>query len=147
MAQPAIAANPDDLVLAAGDQFAIFDKGGNNYFQSSLLDWFTNVLPSSSWSVSEPQLLYDVAYKHYVLAASALSSSDNLSRLLLSVPSRFPLIDSSGGLGTWNSFSIDATLNQTLPTENYADAIRIGINDNTVFVTGNMFSFADNSFQ
>jgi hypothetical protein len=146
MAQPAIAASPDDLVLAADDQFAIFDKGGNNHFQSSLLDWFAAVLPSSSWSVSEPQLLYDVASKRYVLAASAFSSRDRLSRLLLSVPSRFPVIDSPG-MGIWNSFSLDAKLNHTTPTENWVDAIRIGMNDNTVLVTGNMFSFSDNSFQ
>src|SRR6202043_2777927 len=62
------------------------------------------------------------------------------------VPSRFPVIDSPG-FGIWNSFSIDAKMNRATPTENFVDAIRIGMNDNTVFVTGNMFSFLDSSFQ
>ncbi len=140
---PIMAAAPSDLVVAVNRSWRIYNKTGGQLFNTTLLSWFSNVLPSntSGISVFDPWVIYDRGAGRYVLLALARRNSDQFSRFLISVS------DNNTATGNWCNWSLDATLNGSTSTNNWADYAKIGNNNNAIILSANMFRFSDNAFQ
>jgi hypothetical protein len=133
---PHIAVGPSDLIVAVNRTWRIYNKSGTQLFNSTLLSWFSNVLPSPNTGISvfDPWVLYDDLSDRFVLLALAKRDSDQLSRFLISVS------DNNVAQGNWCNWSLDAKLNGSTNTSNWADYAKVGVNSNAIVISANMFS-------
>jgi hypothetical protein len=143
---PQIAVGPSDLIVAVNSNFRIYNKSlpGSQLFSTTLLSWFANVLPSPTTGISvfDPWTIYDQVDGRFVLLALAKRDSDSLSRFLISVS------DNNTAQGTWCNWSLDAKLNGSTTTGNWADYAKVGTTDNSLIISANMFSpFVNGTFQ
>jgi hypothetical protein len=138
---PIMAAGPSDLLVSVNSSFSIYSKFGSSLFTTTLINWFTNVLPgpTAGISVFDPWVIYDQLSDRFVLHALARRASDNLSLFLIAVS------DDSSAIGNWCNFSLNARLNGNADTGFWADYTKVGNTTNAVVLSSNMF--LGNSFQ
>ncbi len=134
---PHMAAGPSDLLVAVNSTFRIYNKSGGQIFNSTLLSWFSNVLPSntSGINVFDPWVLYDQLSGRFIMLALAKRDSDKYSRFLIAVS------DNNTAAGNWCLFSLDAKVNGSKNTNNWADYTKVGVTTNAVVLSANMFAF------
>jgi hypothetical protein len=138
---PIMATGPSDLLVSVNSSFRIYNKVGGSLFTTTLLNWFTNVLPAPTTGINvfDPWVIYDQLSNRFVLHALARRDSDNLSLFLIAVS------DNNTAIGNWCSFSLDARLNGSADSGFWADYTKVGNTDNAVVLSSNMF--LGNSFQ
>ncbi|HAJ64386.1 MAG TPA: hypothetical protein DCP31_38410, partial [Cyanobacteria bacterium UBA8543] len=131
-----MATGPSDLVVAVNRKFRIYNKTGGQLLDSSLASWFSNVLPQdqSNISVFDPWVIYDRDSGRFILLALAKRNSDQFSRFLISVS------DNNTASGNWCNWSLDAKVNGSTNTSNWADYAKLGNNNNAIIISANMFS-------
>ena len=135
---PQIAAGSDHLVLATNGALRITDKNGSVLSQQSLEEFFAPVTAEGDF-ITDPRLIFDSG--RFLLAAAALRQNPFGSFFLLAV--------SSTGDPTqpWYHFSFDASLDNQTPTNNFADLPSLGVDDNSVYLTANMFDATSLAFR
>jgi hypothetical protein len=138
-----MATGPSDLLVAVNRSFRIYNKTGGQLLDSTLSSWFSNVLPSNQTGISvfDPWVIYDRDSGRFVLLALALRKSDQFSRLLISVS------DNNTAAGGWCNWSLDAKVNGSTNTTNWADYAKIGNSNNAIIITANMFRLDNDAFQ
>jgi hypothetical protein len=135
---PHIATGPSDLIVAVNRTWRIYNKTGAQLFNTTLGTWFANVLPKnqSGINVFDPWVIYDALSNRFVIFALARRASDQLSLFLIAVS------DNSTAVGNWCNFSLDASVNGSARTNNWADFEKLGNTTNAVVLSANMFNFA-----
>jgi hypothetical protein len=129
-----LAAGPQHVLVSVNSSVAVYNKaGGPAVMQKTLTAWFSNVV--QGLTIFDPKTLYDQHAGRWVLLAVAVGSSPNRSYHLLSVSS------TSNPLGPWRNYRFDATLNGSTATNNWADFPALGVDNQAVYVTSNMFQF------
>ncbi|MFQ5708977.1 MAG: malectin domain-containing carbohydrate-binding protein [bacterium] len=126
---PHMAAGPNHLLACVNQEFRIFDKLGNQVFQVAAASWFDNVLAGTS--PCDPQVVYDDLSGRWIMIwieCGSLSPS-----LLLSVS------DDSDPLGTWFNWRIPGDQNGDMVTGFFNDFPKIGVDQDAIYVTANMF--------
>jgi hypothetical protein len=142
---PVLAVGPNHIVAMVNSSWAVFDKDGNNLAQIALDDWWEDVFPPGS--PFDPVCIYDMHAGRWVLLAVAANFNTRESSYLLSVS------DDADPFGDWWLWKLDATYNNSEPTDNWADYPKIGydslsVSDGAVYITSNQFSFSTgNPFQ
>ena len=134
---PHMAAGPSDLVVAVNSTIRIYNKSGGQLFNSTLLSWFAGVLPANTAGISvfDPWVLYDQLSGRFIVLALAKRDSDQLSRILIAVS------DNNTAAGNWCKWWLDARLNGSTNTTNWADYTKVGVTSNAVVLSANMFAF------
>src|SRR6266540_1187399 len=132
---PTIAAGPSSVILAINDYLCFYKKisGAISYqkcVSTSYSGWFG--LPSANWHPSDPSVVYDRQHIRFVFLVEAYNKADKKSRLYFSVSA------TSDGLGSWNVYYIDVNYGDT--TNWHADFPRLGVNDEGIFMTANMYT-------
>ena len=129
-----LAAGPEHVLASVNSSLAIYNKaGGAAVLQRTLSQWFSNVI--QGMTVFDPKALYDQHAGRWVLLAVATRSGAQESLFLLSVST------SSDPLKPWRNYKFDAKLDGATPTNNWADFPALGVDNQALYVTANMFAF------
>jgi hypothetical protein len=147
---PVLAAGPSNLVLSTNGSVTIRDKTGSVVASTSLSAFFSSVRALSE-NTFDPKVVFDTGSNRFFLAAVGMI--DNPSCTAGTCVSHFFLAVSktanptTTGSGDWYFYAFDATLDGPTPTTNWADFPGLGVDNNVVVLTANMFTFKDESFQ
>jgi hypothetical protein len=129
-----MATGPGHVMLSVNSSVAVFNKaGGPAVLQRTLTVWFNNVIQNAT--VFDPKLLFDQHTGRWVLLAVAVSQNPNRSAYLLSVSS------TTNPLGPWRNYSLNARVDGTTNTNNWADFPALGVDANNLYITSNQFAF------
>lgn len=135
-----IAAGPEDLVLVVNSTIARYSKQGQRTQAVSLLQWFSNLLPTICPSgaeqcrIFEPSVRYDSLQGRFLLLAYSQNRANNRTHFLLSVSHGATY--ASG----WRNWALEANLNGGTPTSYEVANPQLGYDNTAVYLTGNMFS-------
>lgn len=125
---------PSHVLLSVNSTVAIYAKsGGAALLQRTLTVWFSNVIQGAT--IFDPKVLYDQHAGRWVLLAVAVAQNPNRSAYLLSVST------SSDPLGQWRNYSLNAMVNGTSTTNNWADYPSLGVDSHALYITSNQFAF------
>jgi len=130
-----MAAGPEHVLLSVNSSVAIYPKaGGAPLLSRTLTQWFANVV--QDLTIFDPKALYDQHDRRWVLLAVAFTeSAPKRSVFLLSVS------ESANLLGQWRNYVLDAMVDGKKKTKNWADYPAIGVDDDALYLTANMFAF------
>ena len=137
---PDSAAGPSDVLMVVNSNIGQFTKSGTLMKLTSFQTWFSDVLAttcSSNCLLYDPWIVYDQLHGRFVLlvtAAPAIQQSRNVSYLLISVSNGATY--SSG----WKNWAMNASLDGSVVTQNWADSWRLGFDDEAVYLSGNMYN-------
>jgi hypothetical protein len=146
-ASPEIAAGPSDVLIVVNTRnlnpgIAQYSRAGVLKKQTSFQEWFTTVIPTvcpgglSSCVIYDPCLRYDQLHGRFLFLATATDFSAQRSNLLLSI-SNGATYDSG-----WTIWVMNAKLDGSTQTNNWADFWRLGFDNAAVYLSGNMYSFS-----
>ena len=129
-----LAAGPEHVLVSVNSSVAIHAKaGGAPLVSKTLTAWFANV--AQGLTIFDPKALYDQHAGRWVLLAVAFAENPNRSVFLLSCSS------SADPLGAWRNHSLDAMLDGVTATANWADYPGLGVDNQAIYLTANMFAF------
>jgi hypothetical protein len=132
-----VAAGPQHVLASVNSSVAIYNKtGGAPVLQRTLTQWFSNVIQGAT--IFDPKALYDQHSGRWVLLAVAFASAPNRSWFLLSVSK------TNNPTGGWFNYSFDATKDGATSTNNWADFPGLGVDNQAIYLTANMFQFGGN---
>lgn len=137
-----LAAGPQHLLAAVNSSLAVFSKaGGAALFQQPLSAWFGNVI--SNAHIFDPKALYDQHSNRWVLLAVALPLDQTVKQswFLLSVS------QTADPMGRWWNYIYDARKDGNTMTNNWADYPCLGVDNQAIYVTANMYRFDGNASQ
>ncbi len=130
---PIIAVGPNHIVVAVNSSFSIYAKDGTYLYGTTFSSWFSNVSPPGM--IFDPKVAYDYNAGRWIILTAAKSSSQ--SSYIISVS------DDSDPTGNWWNWNLDATLDGSTITTNWADYPQLGFDSSFgVYLTSNQFSFS-----
>ena len=129
-----MATGPNHVVLSVNSSVAVHNKaGGAALLSRTLTVWFSNVIQGAT--VFDPKLLFDQHTGRWVLLAVAVAQNPNKSAYLLSISK------TGDPLGPWMNYSLNASVDGTTATNNWADFPALGVDANNLYITSNQFAF------
>jgi len=132
-----MAVGPTHVLLSVNSSVAIYQKtGGAPLLQRTLTQWFSNVV--QGLTIFDPKALYDQHASRWVLLAVAFAQNPNRSVFLLSVSV------SADPMGQWHNYMLDAMVDGRTRTNNWADYPALGVDNQALYLTANMFAFGGN---
>src|ERR1700687_2669460 len=132
-----MAAGPNHVMLSVNSSVAVYNKtGGGPILMRPLTVWFNNVIQGAT--IFDPKLLFDQHTGRWVLLAVAVSQNPNKSAYLLSVAA------TTNPLGPWRNYSLNAMLDGSTATNNWADFPALGVDAGNLYITSNQFAFGGN---
>jgi hypothetical protein len=133
------AVGPQHVVVAVNSSLAVYTKvGAVAQPPRPLSAWFAGVI--SNAKIFDPKVLYDQHSGRWVLLTVAVPSNANLKQ------SYFLLSISKTGdpMGGWWNYKLDATKDGQTATSNWADYPCLGVDNQALYLTANMFKFGGN---
>jgi hypothetical protein len=121
------------VIQAVNSSFRITTKDGAELLTTTFDSWWSVVAPGAD--PFDPKVLYDQHHDRWVLVALDLRTSTRESWYLLSTS------QTSDPTGPWCTWALDADLDGSTPSANWADYPGVGLDDQAVYVTSNQFSF------
>ena len=144
-----MAVGPDDVLLVENANIAQYTKAGALVNRTQFSQWFSAQLPVvcpgglASCQFLQPSIRYDQLHGRFLLSLTVLrgTGSGRQSYFLLAV--------SNGATyaGGWKNWALDASLDGSTPTQNWADFPQLGFDNQAVYLTANMFSAVTNQVQ
>ena len=134
---PIIAVGPGHVVVPVNRVINIYDRLGNLASSTQASTWYSSLSPPGS--PFDPWIIYDHHSDRWMMLWVATDGVDDSSFLLSCSATSDPT-------GVWYNYNLDATLNGATPTTNWADYEKLGVNEDWIFLTANMFAFGG-SFQ
>lgn len=128
-----MAVGPSHVLASVNSSVAIYDKTGTSLMQRTLTQWFANV--AQGLTIFDPKALYDQHAGRWVLMAVAVGSNPNVSLHLVSISA------TANPMGAWRNYRFDASKNGSTATNNWADFPNIGVDNQALYITSNMFAF------
>lgn len=130
-----ITVGPTRIMVAVNSTVAIYTKVGNRRFETTFEQWFSPLSGIfGGATLFDPQLLYDQYNGHYIFLANA-RRSDHRSWYLLSVSK------TSDPEGEWAFWAVDMQLTGGVRPDLWADFPRLGVDQNAIYLTANMYTF------
>lgn len=127
---PTIAAGPGHLLALTNGTVAVFLKDGTIASQTTLADFFQSVAAPSDF-ITDPRALF--ASGRFFVSVASRRSSPFAAFFLLAVSA------SSDPTEDWNFYALNAATDNITPTNNFADLPGLGVDDNAIYLTANMF--------
>ena len=129
-----LAVGPSHVLVSVNSSLAVHSNaGGAAIFRRTLTQWFANIV--NGMTIFDPKALYDQHAGRWVLLAVATRGGTQESVFLLSISA------TSDPAGAWRNYKLDATLDGSKKTTNWADFPALGVDSNALYVTANMFAF------
>jgi hypothetical protein len=143
-----IAAGPSDVIQIVNSTVSRYDKTGQLTNTTVLADWFGaqgTLICSSGFAIScimgDVTIRYDQMQGRFVMTLQAKDDFSATSYFLISVSNGATY--ASG----WKNWVLNARFDGTTLTPNWADFPQIGMDNDAVYLTANMFGFANGVFQ
>jgi hypothetical protein len=139
---PDLAVGPNDVVMVINETIAQFNKAGTLQRTVPFATWFGDVLSglcSTNCLLFDPWVAYDQMHGHFLLLVGVTPSDPALrtySYLLLSA-SNGPNFN-----GGWKNWAMRASFDGSIPTQNWGDSWRLGVDNQAIYLSGNMFNTA-----
>jgi hypothetical protein len=130
-----IAAGPDHLLVTVNATLAEFDKTGRQLLRLNLSDLFSQLVQDAI--IFNPRVIYDQFRNGWIMAACARSVDERSSWLLLAFS------EGEDPLGQWWVWALDASFDGGIRTGNWADGIGLAVDNNSLYLTANMFGAHD----
>ena len=136
------AAGPNDVLNVVNVTLRVHDKAGTLLEDTSLANFFSALSPSTF--TFDPKVLFDEHAGRWVVVAfevldDGAGGATEQSKIFLAVS------DDADPLGTWYETSINAkTTIGGVPR--WADYPGFAVDDQAIYVTGNMFAFSANAY-
>ena len=130
-----MAVGPQHVLASVNSSVAFYSKaGGAALMQKTLTQWFANVV--QGLTIFDPKALYDQHAGRWVLLAVAVqNAAPKKSLYLLSIS------NTSNPLGRWRNYALNAMVDGTTATNNWADFPALGVDNQALYVTSNQFAF------
>ncbi|HEY0381095.1 MAG TPA: hypothetical protein VGC72_02740 [Candidatus Elarobacter sp.] len=133
---PALAVGPDDVMTAVNAEFAIASKSAPSALASVPFSaLFGPVLPRDANFMFDPKLAYDHFAKRWIVIVGAKRETPRGSWIMLAVS------QTSDPRGSYYTWALDAALDGTKVTANWADYPTLGFDEQAIYVAVNMFQF------
>ena len=129
-----IAAGPGYVGEVVNSNIAFYDTLGNLLYSNTLYNFFSPLSPSNNF-IFDPKIAYDPLGGRWLVLALQQNSGNSESNYYLAVS------QSSNPLGSWYYYALDATLDGSTPSNNWADYPGLGFNDWGIFITSNQFDW------
>jgi hypothetical protein len=133
-----VAAGPDRLLITSNGGLSIRQKSGALMASISLSDFFRSV-EGPTGSAFDVRSLYDATSGRFFVIAAGSNGQATSSFFFLAV-SRASAPASLVGTD-WHFYALDATLDNATPTGRWADFPSLGVSDDAVVITAQMFPF------
>lgn len=130
------AAGPNHLVEFTNDSVGVFSKTGVKLQEMALEQFFSPLNPTFTF---DPRVLYDQYSGRFIAVALDGSGAPN-SWFFLAVSETFD------PTGRWFFWKIDADMDGTQQTDQWADFPDLGVDQDAVYLTANMFPTTGNDF-
>lgn len=127
---PVIAAGPSHIVALTNGVVRILTKAGIIVRDQSIQEFYAPVTTPGAF-ITDPRILFDSG-RFFVVTVSR-RNAPFASHFLLAVSA------TSDPTGAWFHYALDASLDNTSPTDNFADLPSLGVDSNAVYLTANMF--------
>jgi hypothetical protein len=135
-----IAVGPDRLMLAVNNTVAIYTKTGELKFSTTFDQWFLPLVNEGGSLLFDPKLVYDAQSGHFLFLINA-RRGDHRSWFFLSVSK------TSDPQGEWAFWALDMQLTGNQRDDFWADFPRMGVDENAIYLTGNMHEFRNYRFR
>lgn len=142
---PDIAAGPEDILTAINSSITRFSKAGTQTNQQTLVQWFTNLVPTvcpiGSCAIFDPKLHYDSLHGRFLLSAISFDTLTRKTYFLLSVS------NGSTFAGGWKNWALEGSLNGTTQTNLEIDFTQMGYDSNAIYLATDMLTVFTDVFQ
>ncbi len=137
---PTLAVGPGDVLVAVNTDMAGYSKtGALNFRWPNMTTLFSPVLPSGA-TLFDPVLAYDHYEHRWVAVVGARRQSPRGSWFMVGVS------QGTNPAGSWWIWALNASLNGSANTNNWADYPMLAFDTQCIYVSSNMFEFGG-SFQ
>lgn len=137
---PNLAAGPEDLLLIVNSFLARYNRTGENTYIVNLNQFFnanvTTWCPSlgNNCVIADPQVRYDQIHGRFIVTAQARDYDRGTSHFMIAVTKGATF------MGGWRVFALDAQLEGSVRTANWADFPQMGFDDKALYITALMFN-------
>lgn len=128
---PILAVGPNHIVVMVNKSWAIYDKEGNQGYIVTLPDWWAAASPPGG--PFDPKCCYDQLSGRWILLAAAKGTTTSAYMLAVS--------DDDNPYGSWWLWRLDATVNGSTSTNNWADYPQLGYDSEALYITSNQYEF------
>jgi hypothetical protein len=135
-----IAVGPNRVMLAVNSTVAIYTKTGELKFSTTFDQWFSPLTKEAGSLLFDPKLLYDAQSGHFLFLMNA-RRGDHRSWFFLSVSK------TSDPQGEWAFWALDMQLTGGGRDVFWADFPRMGMDENAIYLSGNMHEFGNYRFR
>ncbi|HVM97896.1 MAG TPA: hypothetical protein VMT89_15990, partial [Candidatus Acidoferrales bacterium] len=135
---PTIAVSPSLILAVTNGTIRVLSKDGTSLATKTLTGFFAPVAQPGDF-LTDPRAIYDSG--RFFVSLASRRSSPFAAFFLLAVSSTADPTD------PWNYYALNAAVDNTTPTMNFVDLPSLGVDDNAIYLTGNMFDMPTFSFQ
>lgn len=133
---PHIAVGPGHVTVVINSRMRTYTHTGVQTFDVTASSFFAPLGLPAGTSIFDPWIVYDLLSNKWLMTWAARKSSTSQSWWLVGCSW------TTDPTGTWWIYALDATLNGSTPTANWADYPRLGVNKDGITLSANMFAFA-----
>lgn len=135
--EPTVAAGPLNVFTLGNVSVTVTNKDGTNRVET-LGTTFFGVTPGEG-SISDGQCYYDAVHGRFVALAFTVGSSWSNFYLVIS--------KTNDARGQWWRYKFDMTKDGTTPTGNWADYHSLGVSEDKIAMTAQMFALVGGAYQ
>lgn len=135
--EPTVAAGPLHVFTAGNVSVTVTNKDGTNRVETMGTTFFG--VPGGEGSVSDAQCYYDALRGRFVALCFTVGPSWSYFYLAIS--------KTNDARGQWWRYKFDMTLDGTTPSGNWADYHSLGVSDDKIAMTAQMFGLSGNAYQ
>jgi hypothetical protein len=125
-----VAAGPCHVIVVTNDDWAIYNKRGDELFHADFNDWFGSSDPFHS-----PVCVYDTHSDRFVFCVLRSDEANTECDWVVCIS------DDDNPEGTWWWYYFDATLNGGTPSDCFALYPSMGFDSDAVYLTAQMYEF------
>ena len=137
--EPTVAAGPLNVFTAGNVSVTVTNKDGTNRVETLGRTFFG--VSAGEGSISDAQCYYDAIRGRFVALCFTIGTAPNYSSFYLAISK------TNDARGQWWLYKFDMTKDGTTPTLNWGDYQALGVSDDKIAMTAQMFNFGGNAYQ
>ena len=127
------AVGPNDVMLAVNTDLSIYDRNGNLKVRwANMTPLFRNVLPTGA-TLFDPKVAYDHYARRWIVVIAARRNSPAGTWIMVGVS------QTSNPQGAYWVWALDASLDGSNPSNNWADYPMLGFDTQGIYISTNQF--------
>ncbi len=133
---PDIAVGPNHIAVVTNDDFAVYDKCGNELFRRDA-EVFFGTPPADL--VFDPKVIYDPWNNRWVMLWHVRNFDTDRGRIILAISTG----GTPWGVGGWYFYDYNVVQDAGTADASWPDYFDLGYSQNFITISGNMFEFPD----